>query len=1150
MQPQRTRGFLAAGQGALSSFFSVKFWFVKGRIAMKNLKWNLLASGFILVSLCSQAWATTLPLGEVVTGTITEVAQVNKYTFSANKSDVIDFTLVVTSGSLIPKIQLFNSSGTSISSTWAGYPGGCGGSYLEMNTVMIPATGTYTVWVNDCNNTNTGDYSLYAQRTNNPTGAVNLPFGETETGTIGSVALSNSYTFSANANDVVDFTLVATSGSLVPKIRLYNPNGTQLNETWSGYPGGCGGSYLEMNTVTLPTTGTYTVLIGDCADSHTGKYSIYSQRTDAPAGPVALLFGQTQTGSITAVSESYTYTFSANANDLIDFTLVTTSGSMVPKIRLYDPNGTQNNAIWSGYPGGCGGSVAEMNTVTLPTTGTYTVLIGDCADSNTGNFSIYSQRTNKPSKAVNLPYAKVQTGLVGSVALSNTYTFSATANDVVDFTMLTTSGSLVPKIILYNPNGAENNSIWSGYPGGCGGTLLEMNTVTLPATGVYTLLVRDCSDTHTGNYAIDLQRTNNPTGSTPFPPVGGVPIFWGDVQTGSITSNVQSATYYFVGTASNVVDLTMVSTKGSLIPKIRLYNPDGSQLSAIWSGYPGGCGGTTAEMSSVTLSQTGAYTLLVGDCNDANTGNYSLSTECFGTCPTTPLITWATPAAITYPTALSGTQLDATASVNGDSVAGKFVYSPVSGTVLKAGTQTLSLTFTPTDTTDYTKAADSVQLTVNKGTPVITWATPAAITYPTALSATQLDASANVPGTSVYSPVSGTVLAPGTQTLSVTFTPTDTTDYKTATDSVDVTVNNPVPTLTSISPTSVTAGAAAFTLTVNGTNFDSNSVVEWNAVGLTTTYVSATQLTAAVPATDVTTVGTVPVTVFNPTPGGGTTTSKTFTVNGTTPAPSLSSLSATSALVGAAAFTLTVNGANFVNGSTVKWNGSSRTTTYVSTGQLKAAILATDLATAGTFPVTVVNPSPPVGPSNALDFTVNNPAPTLTSIAPDSITAGGSAFTLTLNGTGFVSGSVVKWNTTLLSTTYVSATKLTAPIPATDSTPGTVSVTVVNATPGGGTSNAETFTINNPVPILTTLSPNNATHGGSAFTMTVNGYNFVEGAVVKWNGTALTTTYLSGSQLQVTVPSTDIATAGSAAVTVANPAPSPAASNTLTFTIN
>jgi hypothetical protein len=140
----------------------------------------------------------------------------------------------------------------------------------------------------------------------------------------------------------------------------------------------------------------------------------------------------------------------------------------------------------------------------------------------------------------------------------------------------------------------------------------------------------------------------------------------------------------------------------------------------------------------------------------------------------TPVINWATPAAITYGTALSATQLDATATNNGASVSGTFSYTPPKGTVLTAGSQTLSVTFTPSSSTNYiAPPGASVTLQVNPATPKISWAKPAAITYGTALSGTQLDATASVPGSFVYTPPATTVLTAGTQTLSVQFTPTD-----------------------------------------------------------------------------------------------------------------------------------------------------------------------------------------------------------------------------------------------------------------------------------------------------------------------------------------------------------------------------------------
>jgi hypothetical protein len=177
-----------------------------------------------------------------------------------------------------------------------------------------------------------------------------------------------------------------------------------------------------------------------------------------------------------------------------------------------------------------------------------------------------------------------------------------------------------------------------------------------------------------------------------------------------------------------------------------------------------------------------------------------------------PSVTWSTPAAIAYGTALSGTQLNATANVPG-----VFVYTPAAGTVLTAGTQTLSVTFTPSDTNTYSAATASVQLSVTQASPAITWATPAAISVGTALSAAQLNATASVPGSFLYNPAAGAVPAAGTQALTAVFTPTDTTDYASATAHNTITVNsasnpNPTPTPSPVLPTPAGCGGPTINL--------------------------------------------------------------------------------------------------------------------------------------------------------------------------------------------------------------------------------------------------------------------------------------------------------------------------------------------------
>ena len=365
---------------------------------------------------------------------------------------------------------------------------------------------------------------------------------------------------------------------------------------------------------------------------------------------------------------------------------------------------------------------------------------------------------------------------------------------------------------------------------------------------------------------------------------------------------------------------------------------------------------------------------------------------------------------------------------------------------------------------------------------------------------------------------------------------------------LDVPINNPVPTLTSISPNNALAGSGAFTLTVNGTNFNGTSVVQWNGAARTTTFKSATQLEAAITAADVLTAGTATVTVQNPAPGGGTTSGQTFTINN--PVPTLTSIDPSPVIVGGAGFTLTINGTGFNSSSIAQVEGSNRATTFVNSTRVTIAITAADIANAGSLKVGVVNPAPGGGASNQIPLGINNPVPTITSLDPTSTTTGNGAFTLMVNGTNFVSTSKVRWNGTERTTTFVSATKLTAAITADDvKNGGTASVTVVNPTPGGGTSNAVNFAVNNPTPAITSLDPPSTFNTLPAFNLMVNGTGFVPNSVVRWNGADRTTTFVSSSKLTAQISAADIATDGTAVVTVFNPTPNGGTSNAVNFVI-
>ena len=124
----------------------------------------------------------------------------------------------------------------------------------------------------------------------------------------------------------------------------------------------------------------------------------------------------------------------------------------------------------------------------------------------------------------------------------------------------------------------------------------------------------------------------------------------------------------------------------------------------------------------------------------------------------------------------------------------------------------------------------------------------------------------------------------------------------------------------------------------------------------------------------------------------------------------------------------------------------------------------------------------------------------------------------------------MKFNGAAKTTTFVSATQVTAAIAAADiATAGTVNVAVTNPAPGGGTSGNIQFTINNPNVTVTSLSPASATAGGAGFTLTINGSGFASGATVNFGSNpAITPSSVTSTQIIATIPTADIATAGSA----------------------
>ncbi len=267
--------------------------------------------------------------------------------------------------------------------------------------------------------------------------------------------------------------------------------------------------------------------------------------------------------------------------------------------------------------------------------------------------------------------------------------------------------------------------------------------------------------------------------------------------------------------------------------------------------------------------------------------------------------------------------------------------------------------------------------------------------------------------------------------------------------------------------------------------------------------------------------------------------------------PTLTSGVPTTVSYGAGALPLTLIGANFTPGTTVNVTRNGATTSlvgsYVNPNQYNVTLPAVNFTTVGTLAIALVNPGTPQSAPGFIN--VIYPIPTTSGLLPASGVRGSSPPTLHVFGGGFVPASYVTVNGNIRPTTFVSATELTTPLGPFDlALPGTLTIRATTPVPGGGTTSPLTFTVNNTVPSIASISPTSTTVGYPPPVITITGAGFWPDSAVTWDGVAHAFLYMGSGQLQVQLTETDVTTAGNHSLCVVN-APSGGGNACQTFTI-
>ena len=236
--------------------------------------------------------------------------------------------------------------------------------------------------VSDVGGDETGPYTAMVQRLNDPGAALPLAFGGTATASLDTFGEMDSYSFTANAGDVVRARMSMQSSLHDPRVELFDPFGVLVAsaETVNSQ------STLEHQ---VASSGSFLVLMSDVGGDDTGAYAAHLQRLNNP-GALPLAFGAVATASLDTFGEMDAYSFTADAGDAVRVRM-TNANNMESQVELFDDAG-----VLLGFSTSDAEAVLD---VTLASGGSLLLLVSDVGGNDTGPYTAMVQRLNDPGAA-------------------------------------------------------------------------------------------------------------------------------------------------------------------------------------------------------------------------------------------------------------------------------------------------------------------------------------------------------------------------------------------------------------------------------------------------------------------------------------------------------------------------------------------------------------------------------------------------------------------------------------------------------------------------------------------------------------------------------------------------------------------------------
>ena len=536
----------------------------------------------------------TISVGTSLTATTTVAGQNARYTFSGTLGQQLSMNLSGNTyvGCNAVVVSVLKSDGTSLAST-----GICNASTGFMDSFTLPATDTYTVFVNP-QGTTTGSVTLLINTFTDVSGTITVGTPVTATTTV--AGQNARYTFSGTSGQQMsmNFSGNTYTGCNAVVISVLQSNGTTV-----GSAGICNSSTGSLNSIALPANDTYTVFVNPQGTT-TGSVTMLLNNFADVTGTINI--GTPLTATTTVAGQNARYTFSGAAGQQISMSLSSNTyvGCNAVVVSVLQPSGAS-----VGSTGICNGSTGFMDSITLPVTGTYTVLV-DPQGTTTGSVTILLNTFADITGTISIGTSLTTTTTVPGQ--NARYTFTGTSGQQISMNLTgnTYTGCNAVVVSILKSNGAS-----VGSAGACTNGAGFMDSIKLPATDTYTVLVNPQGAT-TGSATVLLNTFADITGTISV----GTPL------TATTTVAGQNALYTFSGTSGQQisVNLTNNTYTGCNAVVVSVLQPSGASV-----GSAGACTGGTGFLDSITLPVTGTYTVLVNP-QGTTTGSVTVLLNNFG----------------------------------------------------------------------------------------------------------------------------------------------------------------------------------------------------------------------------------------------------------------------------------------------------------------------------------------------------------------------------------------------------------------------------------------------------------------------------------------------------------------------------------------